>query len=122
MTIPKYNLSVGIEDGFDFTMNDPKDNKTLTYHFRYPSAADLEPNKEYSTKAEELRAKLEEAKDEEKATIQAEIDGCEQKQLETFYALVTPVDHDCEIGDLLKRVNVKVAQKFNQMVTSEFAE
>ena len=43
----------------------------------------------------------------------------EKEKAKLFYKLVTPVDHDVDIEDVLNRVNVVVVRNFNKMISGE---
>lgn len=117
----KYNLSQGVTTGFDFTIVDPSTEKELTFKMRYPSAADFEPSKALDLEIDDLKAKIA-AQDIElakKKEFQDRIDELENKKAEMFYELIEPVDHEVQIADLLKHLNIVTVKKFNEMITSE---
>lgn len=117
----RYNLSQGVQESFEFVLTDPETKKDLVYTLRYPSAADFEPSKELDTQIEALRAKMDadEATDSQKKDYQSQIDDLEKEKASLFYKLVTPVDHDVDIEDVLNRVNVIVVRNFNKMISGE---
>lgn len=116
-----YDLSKGIDEGFEFTINDPKDNQSLKYKVRYPSAADFEPTKDVDKEIEKLREEMEDEATllAQKKVCQEKIDELEQSKAKVFYKLVTPIDHEVEIEELLNRVNVRVVRNFNEMIKNE---
>lgn len=118
----KYNLSKGVEKGFNFAVNDPDTDAELEFFLRYPCAADFEPSKEFDAKIEELTEEMnkEGIEADAKKRIQAEIDELEKKKASMFYNLVTPVGHDKSIEYVLQHVNVVVVRNFNKMVSGEF--
>ena len=117
----RYNLSQGVQDSFEFTIQDPDTKNELVYSARYPSAADFEPSHGIDIEIEDLRAKMEEdeATVSQKKEYQAQIDALEKEKAELFYKLITPVDHEVPIDDLINRVNVVVVKNFNRMITQE---
>ena len=117
----KYNLSEGVAESFEFVLTDPETKKDLYYVLRYPSAADFEPSKEIDAEIDIIKDKMEapEATDSQKKAFQADIDELEKKKAKLFYKLVTPVDHNVDIEDVLNRVNVIVVRNFNKMISAE---
>lgn len=117
----RYNLSQGVQDGFEFVLTDPDTKKDLVYNLRYPSAADFEPSKSIDVEIDDLEEKKNaaEATVTQKKEFQARIDELEKEKAKLFYKLVTPVDHDVDIEDVLNRVNVIVVRNFNNMITKE---
>ena len=116
----KYNLSEGVAESFEFVLTDPETKKDLYYVLRYPSAADFEPSKEIDAEIDIIKDKMEapEATDSQKKAFQADIDELEKKKAKLFYKLVTPVDHNVDIEDVLNRVNVIVVRNFNKMISA----
>ena len=55
----------------------------------------------------------------QKKAFQADIDDLEKEKAKLFYKLVTPVDHEVDIEDVLNRVNVVVVRNFNKMISGE---
>ena len=117
----RYNLSQGVQEGFEFVLTDPDTKKDLVYNLRYPSASDFEPSKSIDVEIEDLQQKMgaEEATVSQKKDFQARIDDLEKEKAKLFYKLVTPVDHDVDIEDVLNRVNVVVVRNFNNMISAE---
>lgn len=117
----KYNLSEGVAESFEFVLTDPETKKDLYYVLRYPSAADFEPSKEIDAEIDTIKDRMEapEATDSQKKAFQADIDELEKKKAKLFYKLVTPVDHNVDIEDVLNRVNVIVVRNFNKMISAE---
>lgn len=117
----RYNLSQGVQDSFEFVLTDPKTGTDLVYKLRYPSAADFEPSKALDAEIEEIKEKMDKdgVSATEKRTFQARIDEVEKEKAKLFYNLVTPVDHEVDIEEVLNRVNVVVVRNFNKMVSGE---
>lgn len=117
----RYNLSQGVQDCFEFVLTDPATKKDLVYTLRYPSAADFEPSKDIDAEIDEIKGKkdAETATASQKREFQARIDELEKEKAKLFYGLVTPVDHDVDIEDVLNRVNVVVVRNFNKMISGE---
>lgn len=117
----RYNLSQGVAESFEFVLKDPKTNTDLVYAMRYPSAADFEPSKEIDAKIDELKEKMgaDETTNSQKKAFQSEIDDLEKEKASLFYKLVTPIDHEVGIEDVLNRVNVVVVRNFNKMISGE---
>ena len=117
----RYNLSQGVQDSFEFVLTDPKTGTDLVYKLRYPSAADFEPSKALDAEIDDIKEKLagENITANEKRASQARIDELEKEKAKLFYGLVTPVDHEVDIEDVLNRVNVVVVRNFNKMVSGE---
>lgn len=117
----RYNLSQGVQDSFEFVLTDPETKKDLVYTLRYPSAADFEPSKELDARIAELQEKMEadETTNSQKKAFQTEIDDIEKEKAKLFYKLVSPVDHEVDIEDVLNRVNVIVVRNFNKMISGE---
>lgn len=117
-----YNLSQGVEDSFTFTLKDPDGGKELKYSVRYPSAADFEPSRDIDVEINDLKDKMEDKETllEAKKDLQKKIDALEEKKTAVFYSLITPVDHQVNIEDLIKRLPVKVMKNFNEMINKEF--
>lgn len=117
----RYNLSQGVSEGFEFVLTDPDTKQDLVYFLRYPSASDFEPSKSIDVEIDDLKQKMgaEEATVTQKTEYQARIDDLEKEKAKLFYKLVTPVDHDVDIEDVLNRVNVVVVRNFNNMISNE---
>ena len=117
----RYNLSQGVQDSFEFVLTDPETKKDLVYTLRYPSAADFEPSKGLDARIAEIQEKMEadETTNSQKKVFQTEIDEIEKEKAKLFYKLVTPVDHEVDIEDVLNRVNVVVVRNFNKMISGE---
>lgn len=120
----KYNLSQGVQESFEFVLTDPDTKKDLVYTLKYPSAADFEPSKALDTEIDALREKMgaETTTASQKQDFQKRIDDLEKEKAKLFYKLVTPVDHDVDIEDILNRVNVVVVRNFNNMVSNELGQ
>lgn len=122
MANARYKLSDGVQDAFQFCLTDPATKEELVYEMKYPSPADLEPTKELNERSEELKAKMndENATDDQKRAWQEEIDKLAEEQKDVMLNLVSPVDHKTPIKEVLDRVNVRVLNNFNKMITKEF--
>ena len=85
-----HNLTDGVDEGINFQIRD------RVFFFRFPLTGEVE----------EMQAINSEPDSEDKT-----------KKLEGFFfGLISPVDHDQPIHDALKQSNIKVLQKFNEMV------
>ena len=117
----KYNLSQGVQDGFEFVLTDPDTKQDLEYHLKYPSAADFEPSKALDAEIDSLREKMgaETATESQKQEFQNRIDELDKEKARLFYKLVTPINHEVDIEDVLNRVNVVVVRNFNNMISNE---
>lgn len=101
MSQKNYSLTDNVEDGFNF------DVRGKVFFLRYPRTEEVET---LQTLAEELKG----ASDEEKAAKNTE--------LEVFmYGLITPVDHEESVKEVLKKENVRVMRNFNTMIKTELS-
>lgn len=121
MTAKRYNLSQGVQESFEFVLTDPATKQDLVYNLRYPSAADFEPSKEIDVEIDDIKEKMgeETVTLSQKKDYQARIDELEKQKAKLFYGLVTPVDHEVDIEDVLNRVSVIVVKNFNKMISNE---
>lgn len=97
-----YNLTDNVNDGFKF------DIRGKIFFMKYPTTEQIE----------ELQNMAQESKGSSDKSVSVEDNN---KVQDYMYQFITPVEHDVSIRDALKHENLKVLQRFNQMVKSEFS-
>ena len=103
MSQKMYNLTDNVDDGFKF------DIRGKVFFMRYPTTEEIE----------ELQRMADESKEStDKGATSLEENA---KVQEYMYGFISPVDHEASIRDTLKSENLKVLQRFNTMVKSEFS-
>lgn len=90
-----YDLNDNVEDSFSFILGG------FTYNMRYPTVEELENVQTALKKAQE---------DEDTKTV-----------MDQMYQFISPVDKDApSIGETMKKQNLPVIKKFNEMIKTEF--
>lgn len=90
-----YDLNDNVEDSFSFILGG------FTYNMRYPTVEELENVQTALKKAQE---------DEDTKTI-----------MDQMYQFISPVDKDApSISETMKKQNLPVIKKFNEMIKTEF--
>lgn len=97
-----YNLTDNVNDGFKF------DIRGKVFFMKYPTTEQIE----------ELQNMAQESKGSSDKGVSVEDSN---KVQDYMYQFITPVEHDVSIRDALKHENLKVLQRFNQMVKAEFS-
>lgn len=100
-----YNLSDNVNDTF------PLELRGLKYVMRYPTTGELEEIEAIGAEYQKLRDEGEPEKAKEANT-----------RLEDFlYSLITPVEHQGNFKDAIKKENVLVFRNFNTMIKKELS-
>ena len=98
-----YNLTDNVNDGFKF------DIRGKVFFMKYPTTEEIE----------ELQKMTDESKSSSK---DGEVSAEQNQQVQEYmYQFISPVEHDTPIREALKHENLKVLQRFNQMVKAEFS-
>lgn len=102
--IVDYNLTDNTKDSFTFKLGD------LAYSFRYPTTKEM---RELSKMNEELQQLVKDKAPQEEIEKQSKVS--EDKMNE----LVTPVDHDNPISEVLEEQPINVVRNFRSMMAKE---
>lgn len=103
MSQKMYNLTDNVNDGFKF------DIRGKVFFMKYPTTDEIE----------ELQKMTDESK---AASTSGETTLEEQQKVQEYmYSFISPVEHETPIREAMKSENLKVLQRFNQMVKSEFS-
>mgnify|MGYP003596046914 CR=1 FL=1 len=103
MSQKMYNLTDNVEDGFRF------DIRGKVFFMKYPNTEEIEELQKMADKSKSSS---------EDGSVSVEDS---QKAQEYMYQFITPVDHETHIRDAIKHENLKVLQRFNNMVKAEFS-
>jgi hypothetical protein len=94
----QYNLTDNTEKAFTFKIGE------LEYSFRYPTTAEMRDLSKLNTELQELADKKADEADESEAKMNE---------------LVTPIDHDNPISEVLEAQPLPVVRNFRKMMTKE---
>lgn len=99
-----YNLTDNVKTSFNFKLGE------LVYNFRYPTTREM---RELSTMNQELQKLVEEKADEKAIEKQSKLSEAKMN------ALVTPVDHENQISEVLEDMPINVVRGFRGMMAKE---
>lgn len=97
------DLSDNVDDSFNFSLRGKK------YTMVYPKTGELEEIQKLNEQYESLDPKSKEAKD------------IEEQLTDAIYKYISPVEHDTNIKDALRKENIRVLKNFNTMIKTELA-
>ena len=100
-----YNLNDNVDDNFSFNVGG------LNWQMVYPLTEELE-------EIEDMYYKIKELSEEKKKDEAQEV---ADKLNDKLYGLISPVDHEGNIREVMKKQNVRVLRNFNKMVATELA-
>lgn len=106
----RLNLNDNVRDVFEFTIGG------LDYDLKYPTLEEIDPIRLLTEKSEAVdnNDKLsDEEKLEQKTKINNEIE-------DIMYSMITPVNHDKAIKDVIRTQPFPVVKAFNKMLNEQF--
>ena len=101
----KYNLNDNVNESFAFNVGG------LEWTMLYPLTEELE-------EIEDMYIKIKEFSEEKRKEEAQEV---ADKLNDKLYGLISPVEHDNNIREVMKKQNVRVLRNFNKMVAAELA-
>lgn len=103
MSQKMYNLTDNVEDGFKF------DIRGKVFFMKYPTTEEIE-------ELQKMAVNVKEASDSGDVTVEQN-----EEVQDYMYQFISPIEHDTTIREALKSENLKVLQRFNTMVRTEFS-
>lgn len=104
-----YNLSDNVNPTFPFQIDGKK------FEFRYPILEEVEEVQSLSSELDAEQAKADDQKDE------AKIKELSDKFMDFVYGFISPIEHQDNIKDVLKKSNIIIVRNFNYMIRKELS-